>query len=446
MRTTLSLCLAALLLNGCNLLRSTDLELATQPDAAAANNMPDDGAPTTNGMDSGAPDAHVPDLGESDMSVIDGMPDMPRERAFSAVCDGTPPSQVSGRSDYRLRVASSGPRIFAAWVRPTVDALVLGHFWSQWDPGPLWISISSLNSLNNPGELRDPNITGAAVLPVAGTGFTDVFVTRTPTTGSECLYGEFGVVNQTMECDGAWGAEATNTAGTPRYFWFGANGTIGSTPVDDFGRTSQQFIVPWCAQNPNDPTSCLSVSLQATDARGNRGPNVLLSDAEGRAYLWDTVQDIDGTAELIDCTSPPTAPVPLMLQGAPVLFDNADVVRLDDGIDYLVHQTEANVSIHPLDTNLQPLAASHVLPNAGLRPHFDAASDGTRIAAAAGVNADVRLFAFGPGGSTRDEVVDDNTNFAMLAVGVVVLDDKVGVLAGGNSGNPRANAFTMWSD
>lgn len=421
----------------------------TSPDMGAsdaANNTQPDLATT----DQGEPDLQTPDAA-ADMDRPDEGTDMPAdmpppERPISAVCDGVPNSAFGGSSDHRLRVLSNEVGIFAGVVRPNQAPLVAFRGWSQWANGPIWFGLTSIDTLNNAGELDEPNITGLAVLPIAGSGFTDTFITRVPDDGIECLYGEFGPINQRMNCAGAWGAEATNTALTPRYFWFGEGGTIGTTPVDDFDPMSQQHIVPWCARDPASPTDCLEVSFGGTEARGNRGPLVLLSDAEGRAYAWNTVQNTDGTTERIDCTTPPTAPVPLLLAGAPVMFARADIVHLDNGSDILVHLTDTTVSLHPLGADLQPNPATDQHPSGGLRPHFEASSDGVRIAAVTAVNADARLFAFGPNGSTMNVVVEDDPTAMVHDVAVAIQGDLVAILAASSIATVAANAYTMWSN
>lgn len=431
------------------------VDMATVPDAAGADMTVDVGRPDPPDMtmpDLGGPD--VADMGPDDVGSPDMPPDMPPAIAPSSVCDGDPTSNIPDQNaKFRIHVDSTDARIFAGYVVPGDNGYLLAHYWSQWDDGqPYWVGIFDYSSgLNNPDEVDESEVNGVAVLPIADTGLTDVFITRKPEApNTECLYGEFGIINQGRDCVAAWGAAATNTANDPRYVWFGDGATIGSTEVDEFGSAGQQFIVPWCAQDPNNPTECLSVDFLATDARGNRGPNVLLSDSVGRAYLWDSVQaSLDGTTEEIDCTTPPSAPVPLMWQGDALMFEHVDVVRLDSGQDILVRQTATTVSLHPLDQNLQPMASIEELPNSGLRPLFDAATDGTRIAAATGAAADIRLFAFGAEGSTLDVTADDADTTLTTALGITVLAEmnQVGIVIGINGvAFAAANAYIMWSN
>lgn len=416
-------------------------DMGDERDQGPASDLGNDsGAPDLGSMDLATPDAEPP----VDMFVDMGPPDRP----ISAVCDGTPTSDLSGASRFRIRVASNLTDVWAGYIVPNDNAWLHAHTRSQWETSPGWVRANPIAGvLSNFLELEESNVTGIAILPRPGSRTTDLLVTRIPEVGDECLYGERNLSALSYSCDGAWGAEVTNAAVEPRYFWFGSGGTIGSTAVDDFSPTSSQIIVPWCAQNPDDPTACLNIDFRATDARGNRGPNVLLSDAEGRAYLWDTVQNIDGTLEAIDCTTPPTAPVPLTLQGNPVMFANADVVRLDDGSQYLVRQTDALVALHPLDSALQPMAAIEEIPNTGLRPHFDATSDGTRIAAVAAANSDIRVFAFNATTSMIDTIIDDDPNITIHAAGATIIGDQVAVMAG-HSGFRfvSANAFQMWGN
>ena len=393
-------------------------------------------------VDADLPDQPVADVGIPDMPIVDppdvDQPDSePPIREESALCVGGTASDLIRNHGFRLRVETSDARLSVGVVVPGEGADLMDGTWSTWDSTEFWAGLTFAGPTALETETIVPEPTGIVSIPNGQS--PGAFLTRR--NAQNCLYANSDLgLTGSVSCSDAWGAEVVNLNAQTHYFWFGEGGTLNSMPANDLDPLGQRITVPWCVRNPDAPTECLPLEYGTVDARASRGPLVLLSDSLGRAYVWDAVQNIDGTQNLEDCVTMPTAPVQLRLGGIPVRFEHADIVRVGTD-DFLVHQTPAAVSLHPLGPNHQPQAAVQELPNGGLRPLFDAASDGNRVAAVTAVGSTATVFAFAGGGGVRDVTLDGSTQ----AIGVAVLGDKVAVaMVRTGFFEVRANGLTMW--
>lgn len=399
----------------------------------AANDNSTDSSSANNSSDTSS---RPRDMGGDATGMEDVSDPIPREQ--SNVCDGSQSANTSASVKRRLRVYSDGTYFTGADVSSN-GARLAGSQWDIWSDGTMhWTrAVGYSGFLATPEELETGTPTAIAL---SGHQQEPIWVV-TRRQSEECAYAESSAKAAQINCgdEGGtlWGAEVTNTVGTPRYFWIADDGSISSMPHDDTSSEGAQILVPWCVSD--DQVTCTSLDFGAADARANDGPYVLLSDTSGRAYLWDTTQTVPDPSAAEDCATPPDAPVPLLLEGQPVMFQDADVVHLD-GSNILVHQTDAVVRLHELDENLQPKAWSEELPNIGRQEIFDAATDGQRIAALAAAGSSVRLFAFEDGSTQNFSVVDALT---VQDAGVAIRGDQVGFIVATEAATYSA-AAVMW--
>lgn len=430
----LSFSVILLVLGACNTLPPLK-EPADSPDAADdAPPGPDVQFPPAD-TDGPRPDLSVvPDGGGTD-DVGDACPNPQAMDAIgiSAVCMEGVAASAGTSIAHRVRVASNGIDFVAAFLGPTGVSLTK----KPWDEMSSWQRPSAFdpNLMLNDG---DP--TAAAVGFLANEPLW--VVTRRSVTNCADVRASTGDVT-TIQCDDSsaalYAAEITNLSDVPHYFWFdGTSGSISAMRWDSTARGGEQLLVPWCVGGAG---GCESLDFGLVEARGNDGPHVLLSDATGRAYLWDTTQLQGARAAEVDCSCPSEAPIPLELGAEPLLFADVDVVF--DGSNYhLLRQTNAAVEIRPLVPGNDPGPTLAEIPNSGRRPMFSAAIEGNRIAV---LSADATSWSiYGFDGS--DYTTFDGgplTGQTINGMAIAIKGADVGVAMAATMGN-YVNKITIW--